>query len=139
MKAMTRILLAGLAGTVFCTAVSMVTCGWVFNWVYRVEPVHVWKPMDSNGPGVWFMIAELVLGILLAAMYAMVCKGLPGKNRIVRGLLFGLMVWIVGILPGMFSTYSFMTVAPVVVLYWTILYLIVLPIKGLIIAAIYGK
>lgn len=138
MKTLVRIVLAGLAVTVFGTAVGMVTCGWLFNWVYTVEPVNVWRPMDG-GPPSWVLLGELGIAILLAAMYAMVCKGVPGKNRLVRGLLFGLLVWIVGILPGMFATYAFMTVAPVVLLYWTILYFFVLPVKGLIIAAIYGK
>jgi membrane protein insertase Oxa1/YidC/SpoIIIJ len=45
----------------------------------------------------------------------------------------------VGMLPGMFSIYSFMTVAAGVVIYWTILGLVEMPIKGLIIAAIYGE
>ena len=42
-------------------------------------------------------------------------------------------------LPGMFSTYFFMTVATGAVIYWTILGLIELPLKGLIIAVIYGE
>jgi membrane protein insertase Oxa1/YidC/SpoIIIJ len=42
-------------------------------------------------------------------------------------------------LPGMFSTYSFMTVATGVVIYWTLLGLVEMPIKGLIISAIYGE
>jgi len=139
MKAIVRIVLAGLAVTVFGAAVGMVTCGRLFNWVYTVEPVNVWKSMEGGAPPVWFLLGEFAMAILLAAMYAMVCKGVPGGNRLVRGLLFGLLVWIVGMLPGMFATYTFMTVAPVVVLYWTIHALFVLPIKGLIIAAIYGK
>jgi hypothetical protein len=138
MKMLLRIVLAGLAVTVVEAVSGALLCGHLFNWVYHLEPTNVWRPMEGAPPA-WLYLGELVLGILLAAMYAMVCKGIPGSNRLVRGLLFGLMVWVVGMLPGMFATYAFMTVATTVVIYWTITALIMLPIQGLIIAAIYGK
>ena len=75
----------------------------------------------------------------MVAAYVLIRKGLPGKSRLIKGLVFGLIVWAVGTLPGMFSTYAFMTVAPAVVLYWTILALILCPLKGIVIAAICGK
>jgi hypothetical protein len=53
--------------------------------------------------------------------------------------MFGFCVWAVGMLPGMLSTYYFMTVAPGVVLYWTLIGLVEIPLKGLIIAFIYGE
>jgi len=116
----------------------MVTCGGVFNWVYKLEPTNVWKPMEGP-PGAIFYVGSLVLGIILAFVYALINKGISGKNRLVKGLVFGLCVWAVGILPGMFANYSFMTVATQVVVYLTILSLVQTPLQGLIIAAIYGE
>lgn len=133
-----RILVAGVVVTVFNAIVGAVTCGGVFNWVYKVQPTNVWKPM-SGPPGIKFMIASLVLSIILCFVYALLNKGIPGKNKFVKGLVFGLCVWAVGMLPGMVVTYKFMTVAATVVVYWTILGLIVTPLKGLLIAAIYGE
>lgn len=139
MKTLVRIILAGLAVTIFGIVVAMLTCGWLFNWVYTLEPTNVWRPMEGGAPPMWFLVGGFALNILMAAMYAMIRKGIPGGNRLVRGLLFGLLVWVVGMLPGMFATFTFMTVATTVVVYWTILDLVLLPIKGLIIAALYGK
>lgn len=133
-----KILIAGVAITVFDVIVGMVTCGWLFNWVYGLEPTNVWKPMEGP-PGVTFYIGVLALNIVLVFFYALLNKGIPGKSKLVKGLLFGLCVWAVGILPGMFATYSFMTVATTVVIYWTVSGLIQIPLKGLIIAAIYGE
>lgn len=133
-----KILIAGIVVTIFNMIVGAVTCGGIFNWVYKLEPTNVWKPMDGP-PGPMVMAGSLVLSIILSFIYALINKGIPGKNRFVKGLVFGLCVWSVGMLPGMFSTYAFMTVATTVVVYWTILGLIKIPLEGMIIAAIYGE
>lgn len=133
-----RILIASVAVTIFGAVVGGLTCGWLFNWVYKIEPTNVWKPMDGP-PGVVFLVGSLVLSLILVLVYAMLNKGIPGSNRLLKGLIFGLCVWAVGVLPGMFATFTFMTVATTVVIYWTTWSLVVIPLKGLIIAAIYGK
>ncbi len=133
-----RILVASVAVTVFNVVVGGLTCGWLFNWVYKIEPTNVWKPMEGP-PGVVFLAGSLALSLILVLVYVLLRKGIPGPNRLVKGLVFGLCVWAVGVLPGMLSTFTFMTVAATVLIYWTALLLVVLPLKGLIIAAIYGK
>ncbi len=60
-------------------------------------------------------------------------------DKLVKGLVFGLCAWAVGTLHGMLSTYAFMTVATGVVIYWTVLGLVEIPLRGLIIASIYGE
>jgi hypothetical protein len=133
-----KILIAAIALSIFGVIFGTATCGGVFNWVYKLEPTNVWKPMDGP-PGVDHLIVGFILNIVLAAVYALFRKGIPGKNRLVKGFVFGLCVWAVGMLPGMFATYYFMTVATAVIVYWTILSLVEYPIMGLIIAAIYGE
>jgi len=133
-----KILIAALAVSLFGAIFSGVTCGWLFNWVYKLEPTNVWKPMDGP-PGLVFYIGGFLLNIVLAVVYSLLQKGVPGESKLTKGIIFGLCVWAVGILPGMFSTYSFMTMAAGAVIYWTILGLVEMPIKGLIIAVIYGE
>jgi hypothetical protein len=82
---------------------------------------------------------QLVLSVILSFVYALIQKGLPGGSKLKKGMVFGLCVWAVGLLPGMFATYTFMTVAPTVIIYWTVLGLIQSPLEGMIIAAIYGE
>lgn len=133
-----KILIAALAVSLFNAIFAGVACGWLFNWVYKLEPTNIWKPIDGP-PGLAFQIVVFLFHIVLAVVYALIRKGIPGKNKLSKGFVFGLCVWAVGMLPGMFSTYSFMTVAAGVIIYWAILGLIEMPIKGLIIAAIYGE
>ncbi len=136
MKAV-RVIMAGIVVTIFQAFVGAVTCGGIFNWVYSLEPVNVWKPMEGC-PGMGFIIAGLLLNVILAFVYAMINKGIPGKNKCVKGCVFGFIVFAVGTLPGMLATYTFMTVATTVVIYWTLVDLIKRPIEGMIIATICG-
>ena len=132
-----KILITAVVVTVFDAVVGGLTCGWLFRWVYEIEPTNVWKPMEEP-PGVTFYIGALVLNIVFVFFYALLNKGIPGKNKLLKGLLYGLFAWAIGMLPGMFATYMFMTVAGTVVIYWTVSGLVLTPLKGLIVAAIYG-
>ena len=133
-----KIVIAALAVTIFNTVFGGLTCGWLFTWVYKIEPTHVWKAMEGP-PGLDFLAGSFLLNIVLVIVYAVLLKGIPGKNKLVKGLVFGLCVWAVGVLPGMLATYAFMTVATEVVIYWTLIGLVETPLKGIIIAAIYGE
>ncbi|MBU1083751.1 MAG: hypothetical protein KKG84_01530 [Candidatus Omnitrophica bacterium] len=135
---MGKILVAGIVVSIFNAIVGMVTCGGIFSWVYKLEPTNIWKPMEGP-PGIEFFIGSFILSIILVFIYALINKGIPGKNKLAKGLVFGLGVWAVGILPGMLATYSFMTMSTTVVIYLTIMGLIKTPLVGLIIAAIYGE
>ncbi len=132
-----KILIATLAVTVFDAVIGGLTCGWLFNWVYKLEPTNVWKSMEA--PGVMFYIGAIVLNAIFVLIYAWIHKGLPISKKLIKGLAYGLGVWALGILPGMFATHMFMTVACGVVVYWTISALIQVPLKGLITAAIIGE
>ncbi|MDD5680197.1 MAG: hypothetical protein PHI59_03030, partial [Candidatus Omnitrophica bacterium] len=79
-----KIVIAGLAVTIFGMIMGAVTCGGIFNWVYKLEPTNVWKPMDGP-PGIIFMIGTLVLNIRLSFIYALIHKGIPAKIKLVKG------------------------------------------------------
>lgn len=132
-----KLLLAALAVSVFHFVFGALTCGWLFTWVYTLEPVNVWRHMDGP-PGIVFNLVTFLLNVIFVAIYVLLKKGIPGKTKVVKGIVFGLCVWALGILPGMFATAYFMTVAQTVVIYWTIAGLIETPLRGLIAAAVYG-
>jgi hypothetical protein len=135
---MQRILIGGVVVMVFNSVLMALTCGWLFKWVYTLEPTNVWKPMD-NMPGAAYFLGAVVMSIIFAFVYALLQKGIPGKNQFLRGIVFGLCTWAVGMLPGMLALYFCMTINPTVPIYWTILGLVQLPLNGLIVAAIYGE
>jgi hypothetical protein len=133
-----RIIFAGFATTVFATIVAAFTCGGVFNWVYSLEPADFFKPMEK-GPEPIYLVGSLLVNVIFAFVYALLAKGIPGVNKFVKGLIYGLCVWSVGVLPGMISMYFFTVLNPVVILYWLIWGLVVLPIQGVIVSKIYER
>ncbi|MBN1437447.1 MAG: hypothetical protein JW936_10270 [Sedimentisphaerales bacterium] len=92
----------------------------------------------ASAPPITFLVGMLVLNFIFAMVYVILRKGIPGCCSVSKGIVFGLCVWLVGVLPGMFMTYMFMTVAVVVIKYWTISALIMTPIKGVLAAVICG-
>ena len=137
-KKIFKVVLAAVVITVFGAIWSMFTCGWLFKGIYEIEPVKIWVPIE-NVSMLTLNVGALILNIIFVGIYALINKGVPGKSRVAKGLLYGVLVWSLGMLPGMFYTYLFMTAAWQVLLYWTISGLITTPICGLIAAAIYGK
>jgi len=117
--------------------ISGVTCGWLFNWVYLLEPINVWKPIVYGGN---FMATSLagtfVMMTILVGVYEYIRNGIPLKG-IKKGLCLGTMVWLVGILPGMWATYMFNTTNTIVLIYWAIQGLVKYLIIGAIIAWMY--
>lgn len=133
-----KVLIATIIVSIFNLIVSMLTCGGFFNWVYKLEPTNVWKPME-NFPFILMVLELLIVNFIFVCVYALIHKGIPVKGKVLKGFVYGLIVWAVGMIPGMLATVLYMTVATGVVIYWTISALIILPLKGLITSAIYGE
>ena len=133
-----RWLIAGLVVAIFNAIYGFVTCGWLFNWVYELPPTEIWRNME-NITGIFWVLVNLgnfVVALIYTFIYAQVGACIAGsKGR--KGTLFGLALWFVALLPGMFYTYAFMSIASGVVIYWLIQGLVQLVINGLLIAWIY--
>lgn len=116
---------------------SWITCGWLFNWVYALEPTSVWKGMEMNAA--WYammLIGGFILNLILVGVYDYIRKGIP-LSGIQKGLCFGVIVWLVGTLPGMVSSYAFVAIATTVIVYWTVQLLIKYLLFGAVIAYFY--
>jgi len=129
--------LKNLSATVAVFVFKMITgatlCGGIFRWVYSLAPVNVWRPMM---PGKRLFVGMFLASLLFVLVYKLVSKAFEGMGTVKKGLLYGLSIWAAGIVPGMIATYTFMTVNPTVVIYWTVLSLVLTPIQGIIVAFI---
>ena len=133
-----RLILAGLAVAAFCIAFGVVTCGWLFKWVYALPPTAIWRNFEGLPLGYWGLVdlGTFLISLIYVIVYAKVgC--VFGKSKAVRGLQFGFCLWFVAMIPGMFYTYAFMNIAAGVVVYSLARGLVELLIAGLIIAYIY--
>lgn len=136
-----KIVLAAVAATVVNAIYGMLTCGWLFNWVYKLPPTEILRPETGYTGSFWavFHVGGFIVYLILATIFVLIEKALPSKCRCCAGVAFGLIVWAVGVLPGMFYLYMFTVMAPGLLLYWVINGLVAMLITGLVIAWICGK
>lgn len=85
---------------------------------------------------VFLLLGNLALAIILALVYTILYKGIPGRG-IKKGLVFGFLLWPIGVLIPMFSMYVLLRIAGGAIIYFTIQGLVEYLIYGVIISTIY--
>lgn len=93
-----RILISGVVIWIVGTVFGILTCGWLFNWVYTL-PLKIWKDptmMTSAGNMIGAILTGLAIAIIFALVYALLYKGIPGKGA-KKGMTYGLLVWLISL------------------------------------------
>lgn len=95
--------------------------------------------MPSAGPPplsffYYSIIFGIITGILLAFAYAIIRRGVPGAG-IKRGLMYGLIVFLVAGVPGSLSLYLLVNLPPMLIAYWALENLVIYLLGG----AIFGR
>ena len=135
-----KIIGASLLIWIVQSIVIMLTCGWLFSWVYEIEPV-IWLDMAAmfTLTNTIAMYSASLLGAFLFVMaFNILYKGIP-KKGLEKGLVFGLLVWAIAPLTGMITMPFYMTIAWTVIIYWLIQALVLYIIKGAIVGYIFRK
>jgi MFS family permease len=136
-----RIVIAGLVVWIVSSIIILLTCGWLFKWVYKLPP-NIWRDFSTMPATAVNIIGPHVIGIiqglLFALVFAIIYKGIPGKG-VLKGIIYGVLVWLVGALTGLAGMPFYMTIATGVVVYWIIQQLVLGVINGAIVGAIYKE
>ena len=130
-----RIIVGGIVAGLILFAVGMVS-GILTANTYMVTPL-LWKPMAAD----WYakiVVLDIIIGLILAGVYSKINKGLPYKGA-KKGLKYGLIVWLVGTVPGMGMTYLTMAVPTILVVAWLLGNLAAYVLAGIAIALVFGK
>ncbi len=133
-----KILYASLVVWVVSGVYGWLTCGWLFSKVYTLPP-NIWKPVaeimtPANQIGA--LIVGLVAAFVFVSLYAVLWKGIPGK-KIRKGIDYGVLVWLLGVMWGLASMPFYMTINVLVVVYWIFTSLISFIILGAIVGKMY--
>jgi hypothetical protein len=102
------------------------------------EASQLWRPMESLHWRIGMPLADIFSGLMVALAYAILYKGIPGTG-IKRGLIFGLILWLITRLAGELFFYAMSPIPFMLVVAGWIHGLIVGVLGGSAIAAIYGK
>lgn len=113
----------------------------LFRNIFTLEPTFVWKwtpAMGTSIPVSWpiLLILNIVLAFVFAGVYAALEKGLPGRG-VQKGIFFGLIAWLIGVIPPMLTLYLMTVIAPGALWYFTFQGLVEWLVYGVIISAVY--
>lgn len=134
-----KIILTSIVLLIVRTILTFLTCGWLFNWVYTLPP-NIWltgEQITSGSNFLWSTLIGFVIVIVFTAVFAYLYDKLP-KTGYKKGLVYGLIVWLMGSL-GMATMPFYMTIHYSVVVYWILLGLVRNLLFGAIVGAMYKK
>lgn len=122
--------------------IVMIIIGAIFGGLtgpLYAETPQLWKPMEpliNWLVGMW--IINIIIGIIFGLVYGKIQQGIPGGGT-KKGLYYGLILWLVGTIPGMMITLHTMAVPTILVAAWTIQNLVAIPLAGVTIVKTYEK
>ena len=117
---------------------TMITCGWLFNWLYFIPPL-IWRTPEqimSNASMIGSNLVTFIGAMIFVWFFLLIKKQLP-YSKWKRGIVYGTLFWIIGPLIGFASLPFFMTIAIQMIVYWLISFLIKYMILGAIVGAFY--
>lgn len=120
--------------------------GEIFGWLvygilfmrWSLEAEQLWRPMESLHWRIGMPLADIFSGMMVALVYAILYKGIPGAG-IKKGLVFGLLLWLITRFAGELFYYAMSPIPFMLVIAGWLHGLIVGTLGGITIAAIYGK
>lgn len=131
-------LLAGIAMVIADMAVWGATQGYLMP-LYQASAA-VWKPMEPLSAWLAQMWAVTIVdGIIFGIVYSLLYNGIPGKNNLNKGLNYGVILWLVGTVPGMGMTYFSMAVPTPIIASWLFGGLIDVLVMGAVLAVVYER
>jgi hypothetical protein len=131
-----RLVVVGIAASVLFLVLDAVlgTAGEFIG--ADVFGVPVEQPPGFEAKVRYGLIFELINGFMLAAIYAVIHPGLPGRGW-KKGISYGFLVWGLRVVMGAFSTYMVTDTHPILIAITVVTGLIEVMILGIVTAVIY--
>lgn len=131
-------LAAGIVMLVISVALMPVWSTLIPGQQAEYENEHIFRPW-SDPLMSYVFVHPFVLGLLMAYAYTYFGRGWKKKSLLCKGTFYGLLVWLVGGLPGMLMTISSFQLSNAMVLSWTVQGLIATLAGGFVIVKLWEK
>lgn len=132
-----RGILGGIAYGVIGEIFGFLIYGVLFmKWIDQTS--QLWRPMDGLHMRVGMPLTDIFSGIMIALGFALLYRGIPGEG-IKKGLIFGLILWLITRLAGELFFYSMSPIPFMLVVAGWLHGLLVMSLGGMAIAAVFGK
>jgi hypothetical protein len=133
-----RLVLAGIVAAVLFLVLDMVfgmAGGWI---VAQISGQPIGQPAGIEAKMGLGLLFELINGFLLATIYAVIYRCLPGQGW-AKGISYGFLVWALRVVMWAFSTYMMTDLSPLLIVVTVATGLIEVLVLGVVIAAIYRE
>lgn len=120
---------------------GLLTCRWLFKWVYLLGPADICRTAMLNANTRWLVTMgglKILIAIVTTFGYALAYKAMPAKG-IVKGMAYGFFIWLIGCLPSRLLLYMSITISFSLILYWIANDLITYLLIGACIGALYKE
>lgn len=140
-----KLIISAIVITIVAQIIHSIGAG--FGMKYYMDPQYcfVWSKImmpEAGPPPASFMIYSLILGlissILFVLVYVIIHLAVSGKTPVSKGLVYGILVFLVGGLPGRLSLILLVNLPTGLIIMWTIEGLIINLINGMIVAKMNG-
>lgn len=111
--------------------------GFLFNkWI--MMNASLWRPMESPLMQWGMPLVDILSGMLIALVFAVIYKGIPGTG-VKKGIIYGFLLWLITRLAGELFMYVLMPYSFMLVVAGWLHGICGMLLGGALIAAIYGK
>jgi hypothetical protein len=112
---MKKIIVGGILAGLIIIVMGMVF-GAISADMYKMSSKALWKPMGGD----WFtqmVLFDIFTGLILAYVFSIVKSGVPASG-LTKGVIFGLLAFLIGPFLGLFMTYLTMAVRTKLIIMW---------------------
>ena len=138
---LSRVIVSGAIFAIIGQLVHIIGSGLTMGFYTDPTYFPVWSkvmmPTEGPPPISFFyhsILFGLIAGILLAFVYAIIKTGVPGIGA-KKGFIFGLLAFLIAVVPGSLSTYLLINLPTSLIIYWALENLVIY----LISCTIFGK
>lgn len=136
-----KIVFTGIAVGIASNIYGLITCRWLFKWVYFIDLPNIWKASMLSGNISWLIsmgTMRMLISIITTLGYAILYKGLPFKS-VKKGIAYGLLIWLLGLLPSRILLYLSMNISASIIIYWILDELVSYMLLGAVIGICYKE
>lgn len=136
-----KIVFTGMIIGIVSNIYGIITCRWLFKWVYLIDSPNIWKISMLTGNTSWLIsmgMIRILISIITTLGFAILYKGLPFKGA-KKGIVYGLLIWLIGLLPSRILLYLSMNLSAAIIIYWILNELVSYMLLGVVIGILYEE
>lgn len=142
-----KALIAWITSGIFINLWALLTCAWIFRWVYFIEPVYIYRASLREFTFSFAILSVAnnfvftgIFVLVYALIYNVISRERGGEAwGIKRGLLFGFLLWLTGWLVPVIRFALTINTSAALITYWLIDGLVIYLLIGAITGAVYKR